>query len=128
MKGIRFWDEAGDKATAFDPAVKSRLDTVRAWRADTRDKPTYELLVDDATDVFVNGWPKPLAELRPGDRVGVHYAAGQDKSRTLRPVQVRVYRFPWVAARPRARRFACVIVSAAFIANPPWVGFSSHEH
>jgi hypothetical protein len=93
MKGVRFWDEAGTKAAAFDPAVKTRLETVRAWLADPRDKPTYELVIDDATDVFVNGWPKPPAELRPGDRLGVYYAARQDKSRTLRPVQIRAYRF-----------------------------------
>lgn len=94
MKGICFWDEAGDKAVAFDPVVKARLETVRAWLADPRDKPTYELLIDASTDVFVNGWPKPFTELRPGDRVGVWYATGQGQSRTLRVLQIRAYRFP----------------------------------
>ena len=94
MKGIRFWDEAGAKASAFDPAVKHRLDTVRAWLADRREKPTYTLMVDNATDVFVNGWPKPPAELRVGDRVGVCFAAGQNDCHAIRPAQVRAYRFP----------------------------------
>jgi hypothetical protein len=55
IKGIRFWDQAGARASAFNPAVKTRLDTVRAWLADPREKPTYEVAIDEATDVFVNG-------------------------------------------------------------------------
>ena len=94
MKGIRFWDDAGDRATAFDPVVKARLDTVRAWLADPRERPTYELRIEDSTDIFVNGWSKPFSELRLGDRVGVCYAAGQDESHAIRPLQIRAYRFP----------------------------------
>jgi len=93
MKGIRFWDEAAGKAVAFDPTVKVRLDTVRAWLADPRKRPTYELTIDDATDVFVNGWPKPPADLRPGDRVGVYFPVDQNTPHAIRPVQVRAYRF-----------------------------------
>jgi hypothetical protein len=94
MKGIRFWDDAGDEASPFDPIVKARLETVRAWLADPRETPTYELLMEDSTDTFVNGWEKPPSELRVGDRVGVCYAVGEDKSRTIRPLQVRAYRIP----------------------------------
>jgi len=94
MKGIRFWDEAGDKARAFDPVVKSRLDTVRAWLADTRAQPRYELRIGETTDVFINGRAKPFTDLRSGDAVGVFFAAEQDKTRRLQPFQVRAYRFP----------------------------------
>jgi hypothetical protein len=94
MKGARFWEEGGDKAVAFDAAVKARLDTVKAWLADPRDKPVYELLIDEQTDVFVNGWSKPPHVLRPGDCVGVCYATASEKTHQLRPLQLRAYRFP----------------------------------
>jgi hypothetical protein len=94
MKGIRFWDEAGDRAVAFDPAVRTRLDTVRAWLTDRRAEPACELRIEDATDVFINGWPKPFTALRPGDRIGVCYVPGEETSRTVRPIQIRAYRFP----------------------------------
>jgi len=53
-----------------------------------------ELHIEDSTDVFVNGWSKTLIELRVGDRVGVCYAAGRNKSHAIRPLQIRGYRFP----------------------------------
>jgi len=94
MKGICFWNEAGDRAVAFGPAVKNRLETVRAWLAETRDKPTYELLIDEATDVFLNGRSQPLTALRPHDRLGVYHRPDPSRPHTLRPIQIRAYRFP----------------------------------
>jgi len=93
LKGIAFWEAAGGRAAAFDPAVKTRLDLVRAHLADTRKRPTYELRISQATDVFVNGRASSPAALQPGDRLGIYYGASQDASRVLRPLQVRVYRF-----------------------------------
>jgi hypothetical protein len=93
MKGVRFWDENQEKAVAFDPVVRSRLQTVRQWLADPRDKPVYELLMGDETDVFVNGRSQPLSTLRPGDSIGVYYVTMPDKTDTIRPMQVRAYRF-----------------------------------
>ena len=67
---------------------------MNAIRAARHAQPTYELLLTDATDVFVNGWPKPVTDLRPGDRVGVFYASGETDPDTLRPFQIRAHRFP----------------------------------
>ena len=104
MKGLRFWDESGDKAVAFDPIVRNRIDTVRAWVADPRDERPYALLADRQMDIFVNGWPRSLDALRPGDDVGVCCEAAPDMTHVLRPIQIRVYRFPHAkfqgAARP----------------------------
>lgn len=94
MKGLRFWSQAGDRAVAFDPAVKLRLGMVRAWLADNRDEPTYDLLIHETTDVFINGRAKQPTQLRPGDRLGVYGAIPLDAPYVLRPAQVRAYRFP----------------------------------
>jgi hypothetical protein len=94
MKGLRFWRQAGRKAVAFDPVVKSRLDNLRTWLADRREKPTYELIIEDWVDVFVNGWAKSLTDLRPGDRIGICFPTSEGAVQTLHPMQIRAYRFP----------------------------------
>jgi len=94
MKGVRFWEEAGDDATAFDPAVKARLDTVRGWGGDARGHAVSTLLVGDTTDIFVNGRPHAFAALQCGDRVGICCViAGPDGRHAPRPLQIRAYRF-----------------------------------
>ncbi len=42
---------------------------------------------------FANGHAKSAGDLRPGDRIGVHYASEQDKMCRLCPAQMRAYRF-----------------------------------
>jgi hypothetical protein len=101
MKGIQFWNQHERTAVAFDPIVKNRLDTVRAWLADPRDKPVYELLMDGDTDVFVNGCQRQATALRPGDSVGVCHAGAGDASYSIRPFQVRAYRFPRLGTEQR---------------------------
>jgi hypothetical protein len=93
MKGLRFWDEAGERAVAFDPAVKTRLETLRAWLGDSREEPVYTLSIGDSTDIFINGWSKPFNDVRTGDRVGVLYRADPGNPEDVKPLQIRVYRF-----------------------------------
>jgi len=92
MRGWRFWQEAGARATPYDPGTKANLDIVRKWLAAGRKGRTYRFAVDDAVDLFLHGEPARLADLRPGDCVGVLYAASQEGRPVIRPRQVRALR------------------------------------
>jgi hypothetical protein len=93
LKGCRFWQEAGERATAYDPAVTARLDVVRSWIADDAQIRDYHFAVDAAVMLFVNGREAELADLKPGDYVGVHYRSFQEGQKELCPEQIRAYRY-----------------------------------
>jgi len=93
MKGLAFWRGAGDRAEAYLPDVKARLEVVRRWAARERPK-TYRFAVDAGVDIFLNGRAAGLGDLKPGDRLGVQYPAASDAQDGIRPVHVRAYRLP----------------------------------
>ena len=94
-KGLAFWQQAGDRATAYDTNVAKRLAVVQKWHKDAREGKTYPFTIDLATLVFLNGKEATLGELRVGDRVGVQYdAAGEEHDQPPHPYYVRASRRP----------------------------------
>ena len=55
---------------------------------------TYRFQVGDAAPVFLHGHPVALADLRPGDHVGVLYPTAQEGLPLVHAVQVRAQRLP----------------------------------
>lgn len=91
MKGLGFWNEAGDRAEAYLPDAAARLEVVHRWVG--RDRPrTYRFVLDGVADVFLNGHAARPADLEPGDRVGVEYRAADDERESIGPEHVRAYR------------------------------------
>jgi len=91
MKGLKFWDQAGDKAKAYTAPVQHRLTAVRRWVKPDAPR-TRTFVLDDAADLFLHGSQIKPTDLRPGDTVGVRYYSFQDAEAVIYPFQVRATR------------------------------------
>ncbi len=91
MKGLDFWEGAGDRAKPYKTAVRHRLETVRRW---VKEGPSCRrtFALDGAVDIFLHGHAVEASDLRPGDMVGVRYYSFQDADELIYPFQVRATR------------------------------------
>jgi hypothetical protein len=93
LKGFTFWQQAGGEATAYDPDVAARIEVVSSWVTAEGQGLQYHLAIDDGVAIFVNGRAADLAELKPGDYVGVLCRCFREGQERLYPEQIRAYRY-----------------------------------
>jgi len=91
MKGLGFWEQAGDRARAYDAEARTRLEAVRRW-VDGKGPKVRRFALDSAVDTFLHGHAVKPDALRPGDFVGVRYYAFQDGDELIYPFQIRATR------------------------------------
>jgi hypothetical protein len=93
MRGLRMWRATAEGIEPFSEEARERLALVKNWigpGASSRRR----FLVDLATDVWLNGHACELADLRPGDRLGVQYRCADDGAEVVPAFRVRAYRLP----------------------------------
>jgi hypothetical protein len=87
MRGLKFWEQAGDKAK---PQSRGwMIPVVKDWVDRPDQKLTFH--VDRATEVIVNGMKSKVSDIRVGDRLGVEFRPEQGPD-DRRPFFIFVYR------------------------------------
>lgn len=89
LPGLQFIRQAGETA-GLDGQTKLNFQTLENWIQEGAARRAFRL--DDSAALFRNGRVASLADLQPGDFVGVYYDLNKDGSETIVPEQLRATR------------------------------------
>ena len=92
MRGYHFIKEAGKNCFLNDYAA-TYSETFSKWLKQNEAERTYRFIVDNATEIFLNGNEGKAQDLKVGDFVGIEYEAIDDGKEEIYSVHVRAKRF-----------------------------------
>ena len=91
MIGYQFWKQAGPKAFFHDKFAKAKFDVVDRW-ASMKEQNVYQLKMDRAVIVWIDGVASSWTDIKPGDQIGFQLYCFDEHKPLIYPLRVRAYR------------------------------------